>query len=37
MERVEVVLPGTSDDEMWVNELALVQSLYEDDASGPSW
>jgi hypothetical protein len=30
MEHVEVVLPGLSDDERQVNELCLVQSLYEE-------
>jgi hypothetical protein len=37
MEPVEVALPGVSDDERRVNKLALVQSLYKDDVSGPSW
>jgi hypothetical protein len=37
MECVEVALPGLSDDERRVNELHLVQPLYEDDISGLSW
>jgi hypothetical protein len=36
-EHMEVALPGLSDDERWVNELHLVQSLYKDEGSGPSW
>jgi hypothetical protein len=37
MEHVEVTLPGLSDDERRVNELRLVQSLYEEHISSPGW
>jgi hypothetical protein len=37
MEHVEVVLPGVSDDERHLNELALVQSLYEEPIKHPKW
>jgi hypothetical protein len=37
MERVEVTLPGASDDERHLNELALVQSLYEESLPGTDW
>jgi hypothetical protein len=36
MERVEVALPGASD-KRHLNELALVQSLYEESLPGANW
>jgi DNA-directed RNA polymerase sigma subunit (sigma70/sigma32) len=36
-ERIEVVLPGLSEDERRVNKLRLVQSLYKEGSSSPSW
>jgi hypothetical protein len=36
-EHVEVVLPGLSEDKVRINELRMVQSLYEDSSSSPSW
>jgi hypothetical protein len=37
IEQVEVALPGASDDERHLNELALVQSLYEEPMELPEW
>jgi hypothetical protein len=37
MERVEVALPGVSDDERHLNKLALVQSLYKESLPGADW
>jgi hypothetical protein len=37
MERMEVVLPGVSDDERNHNKLALILSLYEEPIEQPEW
>jgi hypothetical protein len=37
MECMEVTLSELLDDERYVNELRLVQSLYEEEGSGPGW
>jgi hypothetical protein len=37
MEHVEVALPGASDDERHLNELALVQSLYKESLPSADW
>jgi hypothetical protein len=37
MERVEVALPGASDDERRLNESALIQLLYDEPLPGADW
>jgi hypothetical protein len=36
-ERMEVALPGLSEDKVRVNELRMVQSLYKDSSISPGW
>jgi hypothetical protein len=37
MERVEVALPGASDDERRLHESALIQLLYDEPLPGADW